>query len=860
MQGRNMKVCMKVDEVISLRDINKKQLCGNYLSMVLTGRKKEGKAYCKSLRKQGTECGYLCSHSAKVMALWNCMVSIKTIENDLKLINQLSSVTTEIQSSIEEKNEIINNLYEFLSGLILDVVNAIVNSINNSKRKDESFVLTVNNITYGKRSSPDFEITREKSILNLISKYYEVSAGWNNGDVDDKISMPLFEEDRNGVQIHYIAKDISRVFGTCTNYENGLCEFGVRCRRSIHLNIEGNENINDYNIDRDLEDFRSILSHAINKIKSNISGEPKNLSNSEPRKLPNFTSEIYPKVPYKNAVTDNTNLKPIITFKKKETKDNFDINYWSNYWLGDNNNMTKLYDALINVNTSYDEKKKLKLQKKLKDLIRRLCWIFAFINQKNQKLDFEFIKEKWVQYNNYLNGIYSTDSTLELGSLATNGKMLDSNIKYVGGDNENKQNTHKKLQKESFRGKIYSATNSEHRVGECVFSFDKISEIDSCYLDKQAEFLGLKMFDDCCFLIPNYPNNNKKREWQYDSETEKDLVPKIKNGVMVMSYFEDREIRAEYVKALKNCNDKKDRFSIELSGGNWIWMMPQDQFDCIRFYFENSSTIDMLSLHTCLRHKMFYGKDLEDLRVTDVLKLYENGIDINVYKSFPPNIIKNIETKSRKEIIDLFIEYNLQYAYIKVFKENNPDVYHSYVNTMLDPKQLLCSYDELRYNLCKETFTKKFIETVHRADKKSMFQIAMNHAEEVINCSEGWFSSIRYDLEKSKKTIEIADLSRIMYSELGISEKVSKSPKGGFGKVFGKESSKGDCCGDDELNDSGLKQLKNNLLEKAKRSVTPVNISTTDSNDGGGIDSNDGGVDSKDGDGDDDDIEGLEDL
>ena len=361
------------------------------------------------------------------------------------------------------------------------------------------------------------------------------------------------------------------------------------------------------------------------------------------------------------------------------------------------------------------------------------------------------------------------------------------------------------------------------------------------------------MFDDCCFLIPNYPNNNKKKEWKYDSETEKDLVPKIKNGFKVMSYFKDREIRAEYVRALKNCNDKNERFSIEFSGGNWIWMMPQDRFDCIRFYFENSSTIDKLSLHTCLRHKMCYGKDLEELRVPGVLKLYENGIDINVYKSFPPNIIENIETKSRREIIDLFIEYNLQYAYINVFKENNPEVYYSYIKTMLDTKKLVCNYDELRWNLCKETFTQKFIETVNKADKRSLYELAMKHAKEVINCNEGWYSSIRETLERSKKTIEIADLSRIMYSELGINEKVSKSPKAGFGKSFGKEPSKGNGSGDDVLNDSGLTQLKNNLLEKAKRSVTPVNVSSIDSNNGGGADSNDS-------DGDDEDIEELDNL
>ena len=259
--------------VLSLDIVNRKHLNQRMLEKVLMNQRSTGKSISDEQRKVKFSDLILYGDSEEIYTFWDCLAGMK----------KGNSLLSQLRGGDKSKKERYENLLQRARGIlkcfVLEIYKSIVDRFD-SRDRDFRIKLTVGGFTYG-YSSGDSSISNlqeneeENFVIELIKKYYEVSHNWNNGCEYDSVKYPLFKVDmgtivrqydnsfHDGVSyhLHYISRDIGRLFGHCSDHRDPgkSCKHGLRCRKEIHLTAKDSSGNIIYNIDDDIEYFKEVL-------------------------------------------------------------------------------------------------------------------------------------------------------------------------------------------------------------------------------------------------------------------------------------------------------------------------------------------------------------------------------------------------------------------------------------------------------------------------------------------------------------------------------------------------------------------------------------------------------------------------
>ena len=259
--------------VLSLDIVNRKHLNKGMLEKVLMNQRSTGKSISDEQRKFKFSDSILYGDSEEIYTFWDCLAGMKKGNN---LISQLKGGD---KSKKEKYENLLQRARDILKCFVLEIYKSIVDRFDSMDR-DFKIKLTVGGCTYGyssgNSSSSNLQENKEENfVIELIKKYYEVSHNWNNGCEYDTVKYPLFKVDmgtivrqydnsfHDGVSyhLHYISRDIGRLFGHCSDHidPGKLCKHGLRCRKEIHLTAKDSSGNVIYNIDDDIEYFKEVL-------------------------------------------------------------------------------------------------------------------------------------------------------------------------------------------------------------------------------------------------------------------------------------------------------------------------------------------------------------------------------------------------------------------------------------------------------------------------------------------------------------------------------------------------------------------------------------------------------------------------
>ncbi len=537
-------------EIRSLKDLNQKQICSSYFQKVLENKKTVGRDFCEKNRinkNRNMNCSFLCESNQELYTFWDSLVAIDTMKERIKSNSESKEKLVELEYVMKEGYKI---LYEFIKNVYV----SITERMNNHDR-DFKIVLTVDSKKSG------------KDIIDTIIKYYEVSNDYSPYHPNDSVKLPIFTRKNNSstlgkhntnldYQIHYIARDIGRIFGSCPTYSDGEeCRHGLKCRNSIHLTVSSKRGEVLYSIDDHLKSFREYISDVADNIFNDLSV----YSEEKSQELTVNTCEnnSVNSLGYRNACSKpESKIKPVKVLKDNTKDSDYNINYWSKHWFGDEgvSNINKLIDEMNEKETERPE---------LSKLIRRLLWKSNNSSSKNKNFDSKEIMMQWKAYQGYKDGTNNYNIDYVSINCATSEKHLSADYKTTCDD---KQRLHKNGRKDSYRYNNFGGNDSRVSSGHNVFSKKmenlQIDNIENMHLDVMAEYLDIKIFEDSVFLVPTPRESSSftsKVRHYIDNENygwigeEKDLK-KLEEmvfgmtapGLFLKDMFQDRNIMNEY--------------------------------------------------------------------------------------------------------------------------------------------------------------------------------------------------------------------------------------------------------------------------------------------------------------------------
>lgn len=711
--------------IMDLKEVNRKHLCACTLKMTLMNKRSEGDNTCfnnRSLKaskakKPVLDCNFINSKYEDIFTFWDCLASIEKI-NEMK---------SKLKSS-EKFDDALNFSKDIIKNYIKEIYMMISGRFNHDN-SDHNIVLTLGNsnskkITFGSRGSPtlrSFEeelIASDWTVIDLIKKYYEVSHDWNNGDKSDSIKCPIytFKETKYNksdgpisYEHHYICRDIGRIFGHCNDHRDGNgCNYGVKCRREIHLKAYDDIGNVIYDIDHHLENFKSILLSISEEVEIEIKDtldsnqEVNGILNEDQfqeEQSPRF-NVMSPSTVDSSSINSKSSYAQVLSRNRahsfensvqssRQTEVNPSLNEWVKYWFGENGdeNISRLMT---------ESGIKIQCKDDLITLIKRLYWRCR--NKRDtHKLDDKLIKEKFRDYQRYKEG----DNLFNINDVsirsATSEKHLSQEFKSV--DDDKRQEYNKNSRANSYRHNNYNMTESCIEAGHYVFNMGDIDNMENRYIDVMAEFLDLRVFEDPVFLIPiqtsflDINDNQRTGKWNSEnlkflSESDKlNLESKINNGMFTMELFKDSNIRDQYKVFLKKVNRGNYKsLPCDLYGGNWLVRMGEKDFNCVIFYYVNRNNKDYegLNLGMCLRHYSAHGHTLTSLQNPKARKLYLVGVDSLLEESLPMNF--RSEDYSRSELLDIITEYYINVSMATQIRKLNPDDFEDYKKSLVSKK------------------------------------------------------------------------------------------------------------------------------------------------------------------------------
>ena len=508
---------------------------------------------------------------------------------------------------------------------------------------------------------------------------------------------------------HYICRDIGRIFGYCNDHRDGNgCNYGVKCRREIHLKAFDDSGNIIYDIDDHLSNFRSILLSISEDIKNEIretlfskqdigvdfNDAKYHSEDLSPREDVNSPSTVddsistNSKSSYAQIVQRNRAFSLGSSVQSsKQIEMNLSLNEWIRQWFGEkgDENISKLMN---------DGGIKPQCKDDLIILIKRLFWRFR-IKRDYQKLDDKLIIDKFRDYQRYRDGenLYNIND-VSIRS-ATSEKHLSQEFKSL--DDDKRQEHNKNSRANSYRHNNYNMNESVVEAGHFVLTMSDIDNIGNRYLDVMAEFLDLKVFEDPHFLIPNVylDSNDSERKPKWKSENLKflsdddkfNLENKISHGTFAMELFKDSNIRDEYKLIFKRINPGKFKsMPSDLFGGNWLVRLDERQFNCIIFYYanRNNKNYEGLTLRMCIRHYCGYGHDLTSLQNPRARNLHIVGVDSLLEESLPMEF--NADELSRADLLNLITEYYINVSIATQIKKLNPKDFEEYKKSFINKK------------------------------------------------------------------------------------------------------------------------------------------------------------------------------
>ena len=714
----------------TLREVNGKKLCCSYFQKVLQNERGSGVDYCNKTNKinKYNKCCDLCSDCSELYNFWDYLVAKDKVNSKIKT------------DGSSEKLENINNICtKGLTDIIRKVYKSIVDRFSHTEI-DMSIRLTVED--------------NDDLIINTIKKYYEVSHGWKPDHPSDNVTYPIFSTSSNKEsdcnrsfdidhQVHYIARDIARIFGTCKEGDN--CKFNEKCRDGIHFTVESKSHEILYSIDDHIEFFRESIRLASKTIQKEYVRIDVNEESQNSR--------------YKDAVSRP--LTPILSNVPNKTK-SVDVNYWVGFWLDTSENYEKLFKSLeLQISEKHE----------LIKLIKRILW-----KSKNSttKIDINenYIQRKWKDYRNYKDGV--SDINIDGISIrsATSEKHLSSDFK---ASNDDRQTFNKNCRKNSSRYNNFESYDIEHKVGFNVFDMENIHKINYMNLDVMAEFLGITLFQDFVFLIPSqfnvkYLKESIEEDFKWlDDDFRATMLAEINSGMLVQKLFNDFNVIDSYKNMLIESHKKREPFSNWLYGGNWIKSMysnyPKD-FLCIMFYFVNKDKTEYkgLDINMCKKQYCYYRNSLPSLKDPQCIKLFKQGIDSVFVEALPENWNEG-KTYTREEYLNILVEYLLNYALTLQLKEYAPDEVTTYKNIKKDAGSL---YD---VSISKDSIKAKFLEMRSKDSEKSksekLKKDVLEKVLEELEKEKEWTSTFFRREGKRTSDISVAYVTKLIGIKLG---------------------------------------------------------------------------------------------
>ncbi len=757
----------------SLKDLNQKQLCSSYFQKVLENKKSEACLFCEKNRinkYRDRECTFLCSSNDELYKFWDCLVAIDYLNSKIKN----NSESEEKIITIKEK---LSEGFQILSGIVKNVYYTIKSRMTLTD-KDYKIVLTVNSSDNG------------QFVIDTINKYYEVSNGYKRDNHDDSVELPIFTKKNNSstlgdvssnldYQIHYIARDIGRIFGTCPTYSEGEdCKHGVKCRKSIHLTVKSHRGEVKYSIDDHLESFREY----INEVSDSIFRESSVVSESDFIDTKGSDNSSNSGFGYSDAVKKEA-VKTSKKLKIDTTDIKGDIGFWTDHWFGDDGDSN-----INNLITEMNESTSIELE--LSKLIKRLIWKSPNSYSRNSNFDKESIIKQWKNYQGYKDGTNNCNIACASIRSATSEKHLS--VDYKASDDNNRQRFNKAGRQDSYRYNDFGGFDYKPKAGYNVFNYKMevrhIDNIENMHLDVMAEYLDIKMFEDPIFIIPNPRETcsfSSKVDEYYNNENynllgDKDYLRKLEKeifeGSIVQEMFKDRNVLNEYKSSLINSSVNKTDFIRSLYGGNWFVKMyfehPRN-FLCLMFYFNNKDKkeYESIDIKMCIKQYCWYGQSLERLKDPQCIKLHVNGIDTILFSTLPEKSCQLATQLTREEFLNILTEYLINHALARHLSNFAPDEVKDYKRKLEEESNSKGNDNTFEKNCMVQKLHFKFLEMSENLKNEKFNEEVLKLTLEHLEGEKEWKSNLLIKEGKRRNQITPEYIAGLIDKKLGLSDR-----------------------------------------------------------------------------------------